>query len=112
MKKLFTFAILFFLTSCSRFYQQFDQQELSQLVGKNESEVTKKLGTPSKIIVEDGIKKLIYQTNYKTYSNPQRQTYLDPSAYQQGTYFNHSCQTTFIIQEKIVSSIQRNGNCL
>ena len=112
MKRLFTFAAFLFISGCSSFYQQFDQQGLTQLVGKEESEVTKKLGTPTQVIVEKDKKKLIYQTNYKTYSNPERQTYLNPSADQQGTYFNHSCQTTFIIQKNIVSSIQRNGNCL
>ena len=112
MKRLFTFATFLFISGCSSFYQQFDQQGLTQLVGKEEAEVTKKLGTPTQIIVEKDEKKLIYQTNYKTYSNPERQTYLNPSADQQGTYFNHSCQTTFIIQKNIVSSIQRNGNCL
>ena len=112
MKKLFTFTMLLYLTNCAAFKQQFDQQGLHQLIGQPETEVQKKLGTPYEIIIEKEKTKLIYYTNYKTYSNPERQIYLNPSADQQGNFFSLSCQTTFIIQNKIVSAIQTKGNCL
>ena len=53
MKKLCLLFSLIFLSSCSDFYQQFDQTDLHQLVGQSQSEVTKKLGTPTYTLIDE-----------------------------------------------------------
>jgi len=112
MKKLCLLFSLIFLSSCSDFYQQFDQTDLHQLVGQSQSEVTKKLGAPTYTLIDKEETKLIYQTHYKTYSNPERQTYLNPSTLQQGTFNNNTCTTSFTIKEKIVTAVHTTGTCL
>ena len=112
MKYIFSCIMCLFLISCSAARQQFDQQSLYRLKGQSVDKVFSLLGTPNITVVENQITKLIYQTNYKTYTPPKSEVYLSGNTFQQGQYLKSSCITTFVVEEKIVSDVFSTGNCL
>lgn len=112
MKYIFSCAICLFLLSCSAAREQFDQQSLFRLKGKSVDEVYSLLGEPNVIVIEGGVTKLIYQTNYKTYTPPTSEIYLNGGANLQGEYLKSSCITTFVVEEKNVKNVFSTGNCL
>ncbi len=112
MKYIFSCIMFLFLISCSAARQQFDQQGLYRLKGKPVEEVFSLLGKPNITVVENQVTKLIYQTNYKTYTPPKSEVYLSGNTYQQGQYLKSSCITTFIVEEKMVRDVFFVGNCL
>ena len=113
MKKTFVLFLPLLLSSCSSYYQQFEQSKLHHLVGKKESNIIELLGEPNEIVItSDDEKKFIYQTSYKNYTPAHRPVYLNGETNLQGTYTPSSCTTTFIIKNEIVSNVYNFGPCL
>ncbi len=102
-----------FLSACSSFTQQFEQSRLHRLKGQPKSAVTDLLGSPTQVIeTSEGDTKLIYQTNYKTYTPSQGMVYLGGDENQQGQFTSSKCLTTFEIKNDIVSNVYTTGSCL
>lgn len=112
LKKIFILLFIPVLISCSASRQQFEQARLHALKGQSENQVIHLLGTPNQTIVRTDEKKLIYQTNYKTYAPAPRQIYLNGGANLQGTFTKSTCLTVFTIKDEIVSAVKTIGNCL
>lgn len=112
MRLIYCFLICLFVLACSAARQQFNKESLFRLKGDSSQKVIDLLGEPNIKVQEGNITKLIYQTNYKTYTPPTSEVYLSGSTYQQGQYLKRSCIVTFIVEENKVTDVFDIGNCL
>ncbi|MBO7243817.1 MAG: hypothetical protein J6V53_00850 [Alphaproteobacteria bacterium] len=112
MRLIYCLLICLSIIGCSAARQQFNKQSLLHLKGEPAQKVIDLLGPPNIQVQEGSVTKLIYQTNYKTYTPPTSEIYLSGGNYQQGQYLKSSCILTFIIEEKRVTDVFDVGNCL